>query len=46
VAVYGFAVDYPLYASAFPQSNGKAAPVITTSGQDDVTTSAESTGTE
>ena len=46
VEVYGFAVDYPLYSSAFPQSNGKAAPAITTSGQDDVTTSAASTATE
>jgi hypothetical protein len=39
VDVYGFAVDYPLFSSAFPQSDGNAAPTITTTGQDDVTTS-------
>jgi len=39
VSVYGFAVDYPLYSSAFPQSDGNPAPTITTSGQDDITTS-------
>jgi len=43
VAVYGFAVDYPLFAAAFPQSNGVAAPAIVgTAGQDDITTSAAS----
>ncbi len=44
VTVYGFAVDYPLYSSAFPQSDGNPAPTITTSGQDDVTTSPPSSG--
>jgi hypothetical protein len=42
VTVYGFAVDYPLYSSAFPQSNGNPAPSIG-SGQTDVTTSPAST---
>jgi hypothetical protein len=48
VEVYGFAVDYPLFASAFPQSTGNPTPAITgTSGQDDVTLSpATMTGTE
>jgi hypothetical protein len=48
VEVYGLAVDYPLYASAFPQSNGNPAPAITgASGQDDVTLSAANmAGTE
>jgi hypothetical protein len=49
VSVYGFAVDYGLYASAFPHSNGNPAPPITTgaSGQADVTTSpATTTGVE
>jgi hypothetical protein len=42
--VYGFAGDYPIAEAGFPASNGVAAPTITTSGQDDVTTSAYSTG--
>ncbi len=42
--VYGFAVDYPELEAGFPASNGVAAPAITTSGQDDITTSATSTG--
>jgi hypothetical protein len=46
VTVYGFAVDYPLYNSAFPQSNGNPAPAITTSGQDDITTSPPSSGAD
>lgn len=44
--VYGFAVDYPLFNSAFPQSNGQAAPTIAgASGQSDLTSSAAATGT-
>jgi hypothetical protein len=44
--VYGFAVDYPLFNSAFPQSTGQAAPVIAgASGQADLTSSAATTGT-
>jgi hypothetical protein len=47
VTLYGFAVDYPLYSSAFPQSNGNPAPTIVGSaGQDDVTTSPASAGTD
>jgi hypothetical protein len=46
IQTYGFAVDYPLYSSAFPQSNGNPAPSIGT-GQTDVTTSpASSSGVE
>jgi hypothetical protein len=45
--VYGFAVDYPLYSSAFPQSDNQAAPTIVGSaGQDDVTTSPVGSGSE
>jgi hypothetical protein len=41
IEVYGFAVDYPLFSSAFPQSTGNPTPTITgASGQDDVTLSA------
>jgi hypothetical protein len=44
--VYAFAVDYPLFNAAFPQSNGVAAPtLVTASGQADITTSASTTGT-
>lgn len=48
LTLYGFAVDYSLYSSAFPQSNGNPAPTITTNaGQADVTTSpATATGVE
>ncbi len=47
VTVYGFAVDYPLFSSAFPQSNGNAAPTIVgAAGQDDITTSPASPGTD
>jgi len=43
--VYGFATDYPLFNSAFPQSNGRAAPAIVgVNGQSDVTTSDASSG--
>jgi hypothetical protein len=44
--VYGFAVDYPLFNSAFPQSNGQVAPVLVgAGGQTDITTSAATSGT-
>jgi len=45
VELYGFAVDYSLFSSAFPQSNGNPAPAITTGagGQTDVTTSPATT---
>ncbi len=44
--VYGLAVDYPLFNSAFPQSNGQAAPtLVNTNGQADITTSASTSGT-
>jgi hypothetical protein len=46
VNFYGFAVDYPLYNSAFPQSQGVAAPTITATGQDDVTSSPSASSTE
>lgn len=49
VQFYGFATDYGLYASAYPQSNGNPAPTVTTgaNGQADVTLSpGTSTGTE
>jgi len=48
VVVYGFAVDYSLFSSAFPQSNGNPAPTVTlNAGQADVTTSpATTTGVE
>jgi hypothetical protein len=39
VAVYGIAVDYPLYNSTFPNSNGVAAPTILTGTQADITSS-------
>lgn len=40
VTLYGFAVDYSLYSTAYPQSNGNPAPTFTlNSGQADVTTS-------
>jgi hypothetical protein len=43
--VYGFAVDYPLYESAFPASTGVVAPTIAgANGQADITLSAETTG--
>src|SRR6202044_3816890 len=32
ITLYGFAVDYSLFTSAFPQSNGNPAPTITTNG--------------
>jgi len=45
-AVYGFAVDFPLVESAFPNSAGNVAPTIVgAGGQVDVTTSLASTGT-
>jgi hypothetical protein len=44
--VYAFAVDYPLFNAAFPQSNGVAAPsLVAASGQADITTSASTSGT-
>jgi hypothetical protein len=47
VVVYGFAVDYPLYSSAFPQSDGNPAPTIVgNAGQDDLTSSSQSAGSE
>jgi hypothetical protein len=48
VTLYGFAVDYSLFSSAFPQSNGNPAPTITlNAGQADVTTSpSNATSTE
>jgi hypothetical protein len=43
--VYGFAVDYPMQSSAFPASQGNAAPAIVgAAGQDDITTSNLTTG--
>ncbi len=43
--VYGFAIDYPLQSSAFPASQGVAAPAIAgAGGQDDITTSNATTG--
>jgi hypothetical protein len=42
--IFGFAVDYPLASSAFPASDGVAAPTITTTGQDDITTSPAGAG--
>jgi hypothetical protein len=42
--LYGFAVDYSLFSSAYPQSNGNSAPTVTTNaGQADVTASAATT---
>lgn len=47
VLVYGFAVDYPLYSSAFPQSDGNPAPTIVgAAGQDDLTSSPQNVGQE
>ena len=44
VTLYGFAVDYSLFSSAYPQSNGNSAPTVTTNaGQADVTASAATT---
>jgi hypothetical protein len=44
-AVYGFAVDWPLFNSSFPASSGVIAPTIVgAAGQDDVTTSNVSVG--
>jgi hypothetical protein len=43
-AIYGFAVDYPLLEAGFPASDGVANPTITTSGQDDITTSPAGAG--
>ncbi|MGA2395731.1 MAG: hypothetical protein ABSH03_20515 [Candidatus Lustribacter sp.] len=44
VSVYGFAVDYSLFSSAFPQSAGNPAPTVTlNAGQADVTTSPANT---
>jgi hypothetical protein len=43
--VYGFAVDYPLIESAFPNSTGVVKPTIAGSnGQADITTSMATTG--
>jgi hypothetical protein len=40
VTTYGFAVDYSLFSTAYPQSNGNPAPSFTlNAGQADVTTS-------
>lgn len=40
VTTYGFAVDYSLFSTAYPQSNGNPAPTFTlNAGQADVTTS-------
>lgn len=46
VELYGFAVDYSLFSSAFPQSDGNPAPAVVTGagGQTDVTTSPATTG--
>jgi len=48
VTLYGFAVDYSLFSTAYPQSNGVPAPAFTlNAGQADVTTSpATATGVE
>lgn len=44
-AVYGFAVDYPLSESSFPNSTGVVSPTIAGSnGQADIATSAATTG--
>lgn len=48
IALFGFAVDYSLYSTAYPQSNGNPAPTFTlTNGQADISTSpATTTGVE
>jgi len=47
VVVYGFAADYPLFSSAFPQSGGQTSPTIAgPNGQADITTSIASSGAE